>query len=499
MNRWSLLGISVALIAALAPTASAKPQKPTHPRYQLKRIPDAPGVASVAPDGIAAGATIFLNRCGNGDGTGSCVVHPGTDDAPNDTSSIPDQLSTLAEHQFAVGEWEAVVACVKEVYSPFNVHVVDQRPTGLSVYEQIVVAGKPSDIGVSGAAGIASIGCSPNPRGMAFALTSAVTGTNVDERVDDLCWTIAQETAHNFGLFHQYAYVDDNASACNDPMTYRTDCGGQKFFRNRFAYIGTFSKCDPADPDPNNGCGCNGAKTQNSHQALLAVFGEGQSTVPAPSVSISLPVQNGALGAVVAANAGSHRGVARVDWYFNDWKWGTSKGAPFGSNGQLDPSSYQLTVPTQLPNSKYDIVAKAYDDLDIETDSAVVTAMKGAPCADASTCLTGQKCDAGKCYWEQPVAEVGDTCTFNEACKSNLCAGTDTDKICTQSCIMGSMDSCPDGLECTQSGTSNVCYPASSGGGCCSVGDSDHTFWHAGLSLGVLGLLLGRRRSRKVA
>jgi hypothetical protein len=498
MNRWSLLGISVALVAAIAPSASADKSKASHPRYQVKRVPDE-AVSRVTPDAVAAGATIFLNRCGNGDGTGMCTIHPGADDAPNDTSSIPNQLSTLKEHMFEPGEWEAVVKCVQEVYSPFNVHVTDVRPTSLSVYEQIVVAGQPSDIQVVGAAGIASLACSPNTRGMAFALTSEVSGTTVDDRVDDLCWTIAQETAHNFGLFHEFAYVDDMSSACNDPMTYRRDCGGQKFFRNRFAYIGTFSQCDPSDPDPNNGCGCNGAKTQNSHEALKAVFGDGTSTIPAPTVNVTLPVQNGSLAAVVAGTAGSDRGVARVDWYFNGWLWGSSKGAAFGSNGQPNPSPYQLTVPPNLPNSKYDIVAKAYDDLDIETDSATVTATKGAPCSDASTCLGGQKCEDGKCFWDQPTAEVGDSCTFNEFCKSDLCAGSENDKICTQKCIMGSMDACPAGLECTMSGTQSVCYTSSDGGGCCSVGDSDHTFWHAGLSLGVLGLLLGRRRTRKAA
>ena len=63
--------------------------------------------------------------------------------------------------------------------------------------------------------------------------------------------------------------------------------------------------------------------------------------------------------------------------------------------------SYTLTAPTNVPDGVIDIVAKAYDDLESETDSATVTVTKGAPCADASTCATGQKCEAGKCFWDR--------------------------------------------------------------------------------------------------
>ena len=55
-----------------------------------------------------------------------------------------------------------------------------------------------------------------------------------NNRVWGVCWIIAQESAHAYGLpDHEYEFVDYNESTCSDPMTYRPDCGGQKFFRNR--------------------------------------------------------------------------------------------------------------------------------------------------------------------------------------------------------------------------------------------------------------------------
>ena len=71
---------------------------------------------------------------------------------------------------------------------------------------------------------------------------------------------IAQEIAHIYGLDHEYSFVDGNSSACNDPMTYRDDCGGQKFFRNQ---RGAVRRVRPARP----GCGpsTTAASAQNSH------------------------------------------------------------------------------------------------------------------------------------------------------------------------------------------------------------------------------------------
>lgn len=453
------------------------------------------------PAGALGGGKIFLNRC-----VGGCTVRPGMDDATTDTSVLVNQIKNLPEYTgWQTGEWEAVVQCVKEVYSPFAVTVSDVRPPAGDPYEEIMIGGSPQDIGLpQGVGGVASIspGCTPNPKGVAFAFTSAINVFAQEaggSRVNGLCWIIAQETAHNFGLSHSYEFIEDGRSACNDPMTYRADCGGQKFYRNKVAREGAFALCG-TDGDPSNSCRCGGQ--QNSHQKLIDVFGAGQSTIPAPTAMVTFPAANSTLGATVTGLAGSKRGVERVELYLNGWKYGTKPGAAFGPQGQQNPASYQFTIPGDLPNSTYDIVLKAYDDLGANTSSAAVTVNKGGPCTSADACSKGQKCENGRCFWDQPAGEIGDACTYPQFCKSGSCEGTTDQQICTQSCIPGTADSCPvdSGLECLETAPNQgVCFFPPDDGGCCSVGH-DSTAWVPGafgaLAFGFIALRPRRRKRR---
>ncbi len=492
MNRWLTLVVAAASFVATTSIASAEGRVKLMTHTLDRPLP-------FLPAGALGGQTIFLNRC-----VGGCTVRPGMDDAATDTSSIVNAQKTLPEYTgFQTGEWAQIVQCVQEVYSPFNVHVVDVRPAAGAIYEEIMVGGDPNDLGLpTGVGGIASIspGCAANPKGVAFAFTSAIgifAAEAGGSRVHGLCWILAQETAHNFGLDHEYEFVEDGRSACNDPMTYRADCGGQKFYRNKIAKVGANAICG-TDGDPSNACRCGG--NQNSHGKLLDVFGPGQSTIPAPTVMVTFPAANAALGATVTALAGSKRGVERAELYLNGWKWGTKPGAVFGAQGQPNPSSYQFTVPGDLPNSTYDIVIKSYDDLGVVGVSPMITVNKGGPCGSADTCATGQKCENGRCFWDQPVGEIGADCTYAQFCKSNLCQGSVDQKICTQECVPGSADSCPldSGLECVESSPGKgVCFFKDDAGGCCSVGD-DSTAWIPGafgaLVFGMFVVFRPRRR-----
>jgi MYXO-CTERM domain-containing protein len=440
------------------------------------------------PAGALADAQLFLNRC-----TGGCAMKPGTDDASSNTSALVNQATTVSEYTaFKTGEWDAVVKCVREVYSPYHVTIADARPSSAVMYAEVIVGGSPQEIGIndSGVGGIANIanGCGPNPRGVAYAFTSAIDVFAQEDggsRINGLCWIIAQESAHLYGLDHEFLFTDDTTSACKDPMTYRSDCGGQKFFRNKPAGCGEFG--------PVRTCRCGGA--QNSHSMLLATFGAGTPLTPAPTVTVNLTA-NQALPPQIVALAASQRGVAHVDFILNGYKWGSLPGAAFGAQGQPE-SSYVFDVPAKLPNSIYDVRVIAYDDLEINTAAATVTVTKGGPCATADTCLNGQKCEAGKCFWDPPAGELGDSCTFDQFCKSGLCTGTKEQQICTQDCIVGVSDSCPMALECIdQGGGKGVCFVPSSGG-CCSVSDDtpSRVFAHL-VAVFVLGLVLLRRRRR---
>ena len=99
---------------------------------------------------------------------------------------------------------------------------------------------------------------------ISLSFANAHGSTSVAGCVLNICWTAGQESAHAFGLDHEYAFVADDRSACSDPRTYRSDCGGQKFFRNEAARCGENVK---------RACQC--TATQNSHAKLLSVFGAG--------------------------------------------------------------------------------------------------------------------------------------------------------------------------------------------------------------------------------
>jgi hypothetical protein len=486
----------VALAPALA-YADSKPG-PVHPYPAGTRLGSShvmvvePTEAFTGNSGAAVSPIIYANRC-----TGGCMVTLSDhNDAKNHLSTmVKPGTSTLGEFANDMGqtgsaadaEWAQVMQCLKEVYSPFNIMVTDVLPPSNVNWTELMIGGQPTDLGfpvdVLGIAP-AHIDCNAYDNAIAFSFANHEPLT---DRVYNICWTAAQESAHNFGLDHEYQF-SDGTSACNDPMTYRVDCGGEKFFRNKGALCGE---------NQVRACLCPG--NQNSHQKILSVFGAGTPITPPPTTSVVLPAQGATIanGAIVDAKAYSQRGIDHVDLYLNGHQWGTAKGAAFGSEGQPE-TTYPITIPNTVPNSVIDIQIKAYDDLLLETDSAIVTVTKGAPCTDATTCLKGQKCDAGKCFWDPPTGELGVDCTYNEFCVSGLCAGTDTKTICTQTCIVGSTDACPTGYDCVATSASmGICFPPDSGG-CCSVDhDTGHAVWvHIGLGGLVIGLVLRRRRRR---
>ena len=384
--------------------------------------------------------------------------------------------------------WAGIVQCMTEVYSPYSVTVTDSLPA--QTYTEAIVAGLPDELGQAGnVLGIAPIAsdCSAVNDAMSFTFGNNHAGAG-PARALDICWTVSQETAHVFGLDHEYQFVSafpiNGNSACMDPMTYRTDCGGEKFFRNADAMCGEYQTRD---------CRCHG--TQNSHQKLLGVFGAGQSLIAPPEVTIvGTPQPRQGSPWSVAATAGSQRGVLTVQLWLNNYPWATLPGAMFGASGQVDPGNYPLVAPSNVPPGTIDVMVKAFDDLGIEGDSSVVTVQNGPPCTTADVCAVGQNCNDGRCEWPTPVGQLGDSCPYPQYCTSGVCS-PGKKPYCTDSCVIGeSWAGCPSGYECTQiSGSNGYCSPAS--GGCCSAGDARGAMWmHAGLAALVVGFVTRRRR-----
>jgi MYXO-CTERM domain-containing protein len=482
----------VAALLVCLPVAASANSKTVRPRLDIVERPP----MMEQPTAVLDSQVIYLNNCADG-----CTITPGDDDASMGVSSIASTTAHLTEFAWEPGEWAAIVKCVQEVYSPYNVTVTDVRPQ--SQFNMAIVAGKPEDIGYSaGAGGVAIVSgdCSPRQNSIAFAfadMADVFAQEDGGNRVYGECWVIAQEVAHIYGLDHEYAYVDDSSSACNDPMTYRDDCGGQKFFRNRPAFCGGFDQQPGCGLPPSFSC----SSAQNSHARLLSIFGPGTPTTTPPDVSVVTPVPGGTIASngAVAALASAQRGIAKVELWINGYKWAEKPGAAFGPQGQ-PATSYVMPLPSNLPDGVLDIVVKGFDDIGAEGDSTTVTATKGAPCADASTCAEGQKCEAGKCFWDQPTGVLGDDCTYPQFCVSGMCEGTSDKQICTQGCVVGSTDACPMGFDCVAtSGNNGICFTQDSGG-CCSTGGSSSSkavYAQAGLALALVAFATRRRRRRR--
>jgi hypothetical protein len=468
-------------------------------RTQMSAIPG-PGTYTIGE---------FANAFGQTGTTGTCLLDSST------SCTMDVQCGTNGPCSLADVEWAAVVQCMKEVYSPFAIQITDQVPAGGVSYTEAIIAGQPGDIGLSsGILGIAPLAndCSAQDNVISFSFANHHSPA---DRVNNICWTAAQETAHAFGLDHEFSFpgnvgggpvlpqgqegaAGDGESACNDPMTYSTLCGGEKFFRNEAAKCGEYSA---------RVCKCGG--TQNSHLKILSVFGAGQSLIPPPTVAIDFPTGGMLMpNAFVTGHAGSKRGVATVELWLNGFKWASTNGTPFALIGQPNPSMYSIGVPGDVPDSVIDIQLKAFDDLGVEGDSATVTVTKGKAggCnpsvmnADGTidTCALGQTCDSsGRCAWPAPTGMLGDKCTYPQFCTSGLCEGTSaSDRICTQTCLVGASDACPAGYACAQtSGNDGVCFPPDNAGCCSTAGGSSSPWAACGLCALVLGVVRRRRRA----
>jgi hypothetical protein len=495
LQHGSSIWVSLAVLLVAAPAAGAPASSSAAPPATLADLPgrrlaiDTPLEHYATPSALVS-RTLYLERC-----RGGCQVHRGLNDARTNTSTIPlIAEATVREFASSVGltgaaadaEWGLLVQCLKEVYSPYNVVVTDVKPASGASYHAAMIAGRPGDIGQpSDILGLAPLAndCSAIDNVISFSFANQHPPAAY---VLNVCWTAAQESAHAFGLDHEYSFVT-GGSACKDPMTYRNDCGGEKFFRNLAANCGE----NAARP-----CRC--GAPQNSHQKLLSVFGAGMPITGAPTVVLTDPPAGSTmLGPSVSALAGAKRGVERVEVFFNGFSWAKVPGAAFGRDGQPDPSTYMIAVPSTLPNSIVDVKVVAYDDLDVAKASAVVTVTKGAPCTTATSCAEGQKCEAGKCFWDPPQGELGDSCAYPQFCKSGVCQGTRGQQTCIQACIPGVADGCPSGFACVAPGpgaSDGECSLEASGG-CCSV-DRSERGWvvHGGIAAALLVLVARRRR-----
>lgn len=396
---------------------------------------------------------IYLNGCF---GTG-CDFTPGNENSSTNTSSIIDGTRHVPPFSGGQVQWDAIVECVRDTYKPFDIVITDEDP-GAAPHFEAVVAGLASDIGQVGLiGGLAPFICGET-------INNAITFTFaelVDNDVAETCWVIAQETAHAFGLDHEYL--------CTDPMSYLRNCDYNKRFQDEDAACGEYDERE---------CACGGA-TQNSYQTLLAHFGAGIPTPPTLTVVSPADGADVEAGFTVRAEATDDIRVDRVEVRVNSVSVGVSETEP-----------YIFDVPATTSDGRLRIEVTAFDNYDYST-TEVIEVVQGAPCCGSSDCAGQEACVSGRCIPGPDAPDgLGHSCSSSESCASAVCSIYKSERACTEVCTGDG--TCPSGFGCLDTAEGAVCWKGHDEGGC-SVGKSRNDAVFACFLL-VLGFVTRRRR-----
>ena len=460
-------GLGLIVLAGVAGTALSDP--PKRPRPINLRVWVDP-VLDVAPEARGAPTIsniLYVNRC-----VGGCTLTPGSNDARANTSSIIDGTVTVSEFEGGDEAYDEIVACLRDVYSPYDVEIVTEDPGSETFHHEAILAGTPEELSLdSNVGGIAPASCDPLNNVISFSF-----GNLEGSDPETLCWTLAQESAHSFGL-------PNHVYDCLDPMTYLEGPCGRKYFRNRGIECGEFQP---------NECVC-GVAEQNSHIELLATFGPGTAPPP-PEVSILYPAADAAVedNFSIFFTALDPRLVARVEVYVNGTLYETQP----GHNFQNREDEYTIRAP-DLPDGTLDIEVRAYNEISEEAGRAAVTVAKGEPCTSADQCFDFMECSDGRCTYPEPAGELGDECGFDQYCLEGTCADVDGERRCSQGCNPDVQGGCPSGFDCLSPG---FCWSSDGEGGCCAVAGGqgrDERFPLLALSLFAGAVLVVRRGRRR--
>lgn len=424
-----------------------------------------PGLPTKLPgDGVSAVAgvsnVIYLNNCKpNG-----CPVSPGDDNSLTNQSSIPQSASTVQPFAYSDAVWNQVVDCVKASYAPFAVQIVTTRPT-TGNYHMAIVAGRPQDVQMQqGVGGVSPFSCGYIPNAISFSFSN-VYGPSVD----DICWTVAQETAHSWGLDHKF----DN----RDPMTYLQSGPSRKVFQNQAGACGEYNA---------RACQCGGS-SMNSYQEILATFGA--STPTPPTVTFTAPHDGDivAAGFPIRVDITDDVGASKAELRIDNQLVSTLTAAPWVWN-----------APATLGQGNHVLKVTGYDVAGTPAQATIAITL-GKACTKPADCPNdSETCVDGRCVPGGDVTGgLGSPCTVNSECQSNQCGSDGSgNSFCVEICDPAK-NACPSGFSCLASGTGGVCWPAAGDGGGCSTGDGRGQAGNGCILLGLgFAAILVRRRRR---
>jgi len=211
--------------------------------------------ATNAPAGaVAQSRVIYLNHTG-------ALLRPGNNDSTTNTSSIVQQQVQVPAWNTDAQTWADTVSCFRDLWSRFDVQVVDTDPGNVPHIEAIF-GGTPTQVGLpSNVGGVSpfTTDCSIIENSIVFTFTQAIP--NITSR--EACEIMAQEVAHSYGLDHELL--------ASDPMTYLS-YNGDRAFQDKNVSCGEYQ------PRP---CGIAGSACrpdQNSVQLLLERVGQAGDT-----------------------------------------------------------------------------------------------------------------------------------------------------------------------------------------------------------------------------
>lgn len=480
------LRLGVAALVGLGLSVAAGAAHAERPRSVV--VPQ----TGVGPLDLGTGAIpynkIYLNPClPNG-----CVISSGQSNSITNKWPIGG-TRTLTKFPYDDATWQKVVACVKDTFSPFNVEIVTDDPSPANHFE-IMIAGRPTDLGMSSAIGGVAPGgaqCGQylnNALVFDFAAVWSGGQTTCDQScIEETCSTAAQEIGHAWSL--------DHVTTAADPMTYNPFTG-RRYFQNIDAKCGSDCvngmqyglTCGGLNGQERVCFPCTGSTTQNSYELIGDFFGFGPGTPP--TVKIDNP-RNGAnvmAGFAVTSTAVDDSGLlARVELTVDGMKVGELAKGPFVFN-----------APASLGDGTHKIEVTAYD-MHGTPGKASIDVYIGPPCEAASDCQRDSDvCIDGRCVPGPSVdGGLGQSCTTGADCLSGRCESDGTNSVCVEDC--SAPGTCPGDFGCLDIGAGNgagICWPGydDGSGGCGCDSNRPGGPVTMGLLFGVMVFTWRRRR-----
>jgi MYXO-CTERM domain-containing protein len=415
---------------------------------------------------------LFLNRC-----TGGCTIQAGgQDNSSNNVSTVADGTSALSAFRWSETVWQETLACVQDIFSPFNIVVTDADP-GVTPHMEAIVAGTATQLDCSqcvpGVLGIAPVAwdCEYMPRSMSytFANENYYGAGSQTRNVNELCATIGQEVAHTWGMDHEIL--------ASDPMTYAS-YNGRRQFEDAAIQCGEY-------PGQTHSCFC-GGNTQNSVQEILQRFGPGGPPTP-PHMTITDPAAGAQVQQGFAVVAEGDEPLGRVELRIDGELIDTDTTGP-----------YEFFAPSDLADGTHMVEVTGYDNRG-DPGKKTISVIIGEPCQDDGDCEEigeGLVCLGGRCVLGNGYeGGLGTPCEGDDDCSSGTCLMQGDDMYCVESCNPGS-DECPGDFDCLDFEDGGVCWPADGGGGggCASTDAGGAAALPIGFGLAFVGMLFRRRR-----